>query len=127
LSSKKEVEMNLQPCSCKGFLGYFSPNECKARGAMLALRKAMQQFPIKNAVSFHSTIAKAIRSQKIQNEIGENPALETGKDSNDDEYNENNDENTLIENRDVIIAKVIPIKENRNDPTKTIKFELSDF
>jgi DNA-directed RNA polymerase beta subunit len=32
-------------------------------------------------------------------------------------------ENTLVENRDVIIAKIIPIKENRNDPTKVIKFE----
>jgi len=32
-------------------------------------------------------------------------------------------ENELVENRDVIIAKIIPIKENRNDPTKIIKFE----
>ena len=32
-------------------------------------------------------------------------------------------ENTLVENRDVIIAKTIPIKENRNDPTKVIKYE----
>jgi hypothetical protein len=32
-------------------------------------------------------------------------------------------ENELVENRDVIIAKIIPIKENRNDPTKTIKYE----
>ena len=32
-------------------------------------------------------------------------------------------ENTLVENRDIIIAKIIPIKENRNDPTKIIKFE----
>ena len=32
-------------------------------------------------------------------------------------------ENTRIENRDIIIAKVMPIKENRNDPTKVIKFE----
>jgi len=32
-------------------------------------------------------------------------------------------ENTLIENRDVIIAKVTPIKENRNDHTKLVKFE----
>ena len=32
-------------------------------------------------------------------------------------------ENSLVENRDVIIAKVVPIKENRNDPTKTVKFE----
>jgi len=32
-------------------------------------------------------------------------------------------ENTLVENRDVIIAKTVPIKENRNDPMKTIKYE----
>ena len=32
-------------------------------------------------------------------------------------------ENTRLENRDVIISKMIPIKENRNDPTKTIKYE----
>jgi DNA-directed RNA polymerase II subunit RPB2 len=32
-------------------------------------------------------------------------------------------ENTLIENRDVIIAKIVPIKENRNDHTKVIKYE----
>ena len=31
--------------------------------------------------------------------------------------------NELAENRDVIIAKIVPIKENRNDPTKTIKYE----
>ena len=32
-------------------------------------------------------------------------------------------ENTLVENRDVIISKVTPIKENRNDHTKIIKYE----
>ena len=32
-------------------------------------------------------------------------------------------ENTLLENNDVIIAKVVPIKENRNDHTKVIKYE----
>ena len=32
-------------------------------------------------------------------------------------------ENTLIENRDIIISKMIPIKENRNDHTKVIKYE----
>ena len=31
-------------------------------------------------------------------------------------------ENTLLEDRDIIIAKTLPIKENRNDPTKVIKF-----
>jgi DNA-directed RNA polymerase II subunit RPB2 len=32
-------------------------------------------------------------------------------------------ENTFIENRDIIIAKMVPIKENRNDHTKLIKYE----
>ena len=32
-------------------------------------------------------------------------------------------ENTLIENRDIIISKVTPIKENKNDPTQHIKYE----
>jgi DNA-directed RNA polymerase II subunit RPB2 len=32
-------------------------------------------------------------------------------------------ENTLIENRDIIISKVTPIKENKNDHTKVIKYE----
>ena len=32
-------------------------------------------------------------------------------------------ENTLIKNRDIIIGKVTPIKENRNDHTKLIKYE----
>jgi DNA-directed RNA polymerase II subunit RPB2 len=32
-------------------------------------------------------------------------------------------ENSIVENRDIIISKVIPIKENRNDHTKVIKFE----
>jgi intein/homing endonuclease len=32
-------------------------------------------------------------------------------------------ENTLAENRDIIISKITPIKENKNDHTKVIKFE----
>jgi DNA-directed RNA polymerase II subunit RPB2 len=32
-------------------------------------------------------------------------------------------ENTLVENRDIIIAKIVPIKAHRDDPTKTIKYE----
>uniref|UniRef100_A0A6C0IUN4 DNA-directed RNA polymerase n=1 Tax=viral metagenome TaxID=1070528 RepID=A0A6C0IUN4_9ZZZZ len=32
-------------------------------------------------------------------------------------------ENTLVENGDVIIAKVVPIKENKTDHTKVIKYE----
>jgi len=32
-------------------------------------------------------------------------------------------ENTLVENRDIIIAKIVPIKEARNDHTKVMKYE----
>ena len=32
-------------------------------------------------------------------------------------------ENTLVENGDIIIGKVVPIKENRNDHTKVIKYK----
>jgi DNA-directed RNA polymerase II subunit RPB2 len=32
-------------------------------------------------------------------------------------------ENILVENKDIIISKIIPIKENRNDNTKIIKYE----
>lgn len=32
-------------------------------------------------------------------------------------------ENQQVENRDIIIGKVVPIRENKNDPTKKIKFE----
>ena len=32
-------------------------------------------------------------------------------------------ENTLVENRDIIISKVVPIKDARNDHTKVIKYE----
>lgn len=31
-------------------------------------------------------------------------------------------ENTLVEDKDIIIAKVLPIKENKNDYTKTMKY-----
>ena len=31
-------------------------------------------------------------------------------------------ENTLVENLDIVLGKVVPIKENRNDPTKVIKY-----
>ena len=32
-------------------------------------------------------------------------------------------ENTLIENKDIILGKIVPIKENRNDHTKIIKYQ----
>ena len=44
---------------------------------------------------------------------------------NYDKVNENGviPENTLVENRDIIISKVSPIKEARNDHTKLMKYE----
>jgi len=44
---------------------------------------------------------------------------------NYDKVNDNGviPENTLVEDRDIIIAKVLPIKENRNNHTKVIKYE----
>ena len=45
--------------------------------------------------------------------------------ANYDKINENGviPENSLVEDRDIIISKVLPIKENKNDPTKVIKYE----
>jgi superfamily II DNA or RNA helicase len=45
--------------------------EARSLASMLALRKAMKRFPIKNAVSFHSSIDKAIRNKELQNYITE--------------------------------------------------------
>jgi len=43
--------------------------EARSLAAMLALRKAMKRYPIRNAVSFHSSIAKAIRCKELQPHI----------------------------------------------------------
>lgn len=43
--------------------------EARSLASMLALRKAMKQFPIKNAVSFHSSIEKAVRNKELQTYI----------------------------------------------------------
>jgi predicted helicase len=45
--------------------------EARSLASMLALRKAMKQFPIKNAVSFHSSIEKAVRNKELQQHITE--------------------------------------------------------
>lgn len=45
--------------------------EARSLASMLALRKAMKLFPIKNAVSFHSSIEKATRNKDLQNYITE--------------------------------------------------------
>ena len=46
--------------------------EARSLASMLALRKAMKQFPIKNAVSFHSSIAKAKRNKELHTHITSN-------------------------------------------------------
>lgn len=45
--------------------------------------------------------------------------------ANYDKVNENGviPENTLVENRDIIVSKFLPIKDARNDHTKTVKYE----
>lgn len=44
-------------------------SEARSLASMLALRKAMKLFPIKNAVSFHSSIEKATRNKELQQYI----------------------------------------------------------
>ena len=46
--------------------------EARSLASMLALRKAMKQFPIKNAVSFHSSIEKAKRNKELHTHITAN-------------------------------------------------------
>jgi len=43
--------------------------EARSLASMLALRKAMKLYPIKNAVSFHSSIDKAVRNKELQDDI----------------------------------------------------------
>ena len=43
--------------------------EARSLASMLALRKAMKLYPIKNAVSFHSSIDKAVRNKELQGDI----------------------------------------------------------
>ena len=50
--------------------------EARSLASMLALRKAMKQFPIKNAVSFHSSIAKAQRNKELHTHITSNYGYE---------------------------------------------------
>ncbi|MDG1036912.1 MAG: DEAD/DEAH box helicase family protein [Crocinitomicaceae bacterium] len=45
--------------------------EARSLASMLALRKAMKRFSIKNAVSFHSSIEKAVRNKELQKYITE--------------------------------------------------------
>ena len=50
--------------------------EARSLASMLALRKAMKQFPIKNAVSFHSSIEKAKRNKELHTHITSNYGYE---------------------------------------------------
>ncbi|MDA9596964.1 DEAD/DEAH box helicase family protein [Flavobacteriaceae bacterium] len=46
-------------------------NEARSLASMIALRKAMKTLPIKNAVSFHSSIERATRNKEVQKHITE--------------------------------------------------------
>jgi len=46
-------------------------NEARSLASMIALRKAMKALPIKNAVSFHSSIERATRNKEVQKHITE--------------------------------------------------------
>ena len=67
---------------------YGKEAEARSLASMFALRKAMQKLPIKNAVSFHSSIDKARRAESIQGLLSEEFGFEeidtftvNGKDS----------------------------------------------
>jgi len=46
-------------------------SEARSLASMIALRKAMKTFSIKNAVSFHSSIERAVRNKEVQDYITE--------------------------------------------------------
>lgn len=50
---------------------YGKEAEARSLASMFALRKAMQKLPIRNAVSFHSSIDKARRAESIQKLLSE--------------------------------------------------------
>ena len=45
--------------------------KARSLASMIALRKAMKTLPIKNAVSFHSSIERATRNKEVQKHITE--------------------------------------------------------
>ena len=46
-------------------------SEARSIASMIALRKAMKEYPIKNAISFHSSIERAKRNLEIQSYISD--------------------------------------------------------
>ena len=60
--------------------------------------------------------------QKIQNEIGENPALETGKESNLDEFDEFNNESNINDDEDINIDEYI-----NDDEIPSYRTEVNNF
>ena len=52
-------------------------NEARSLASMIALRKAMKTLPIKNAVSFHSSIERATRNKEVQKHITETYKLQS--------------------------------------------------
>jgi DNA-directed RNA polymerase II subunit RPB2 len=81
---------------------------------------------------FHATLYKTEKDEDKKlygdEEIRARPDRSKTKGMKFGNYDKiNNDgvipENTIVQDKDIIIAKIVPIKENRNDYTKVIKYE----
>jgi DNA-directed RNA polymerase II subunit RPB2 len=120
------IELNKVPSGCQIHVAIMSHTGYNQEDSVLVNKAAIDR-GLFSATIYHTE--KDEDKNIIRDEIircKPNPAKTKGvKFGNYDKLNAEGfiPENTLVENRDVIIAKIVPIKENRNDPTKTIKYE----
>lgn len=120
------IELNKVPSGCQIHVAIMSHTGYNQEDSVL-VNKASIDRGLFSATIYHTE--KDEDKNIIRDEIircKPNPAKTKGvKFGNYDKLNVQGfiPENTLVENRDVIIAKIVPIKENRNDPTKIIKYE----
>jgi DNA-directed RNA polymerase II subunit RPB2 len=120
------IELNKVPSGCQIHVAIMSHTGYNQEDSVLVNKAAIDR-GLFSATIYHTE--KDEDKNIIRDEIircKPNPAkTKSVKFGNYDKLNAQGfiPENTLVENRDVIIAKIVPIKENRNDPTKVIKFE----
>ena len=120
------IDLNKIPSGCQIHVAIMSHTGYNQEDSVL-VNKASIDRGLFSATIYHTE--KDEDKNIIRDEIircKPNPAkTKSVKFGNYDKLNANGfiPENSLVENRDVIIAKIVPIKENRNDPTKTIKYE----
>ena len=120
------IELNKVPSGCQIHVAIMSHTGYNQEDSVLVNKAAIDR-GLFSATIYHTE--KDEDKNIIRDEIircKPNPAkTKSVKFGNYDKLNAQGfiPENTLVENRDVIIAKIVPIKENRNDPTKIIKYE----